>query len=102
MKVITNSEPFFVVIPRLYPVITDALALTFENGMSIAFSWEVTNKYLLITLEDTSSFKQRENYSFTILSTTDIIYKGKMIFLKDDTDVQNYTNQSQDNKRYKK
>ena len=43
------------------------------------------------------------SYDLRALSTKnplEIIYKGKIIFLKNNTDVQNYTNQSQDNKRW--
>src|SRR3972149_4080130 len=100
MKVVTEALPFIKIIPRLYPLIADTITLTFENGISIPFEWLVQGRLLIITLGDTTVFTQRENYSFTVKNGIATIYKGKMIFLKDNTDVQNYTNQSQDNKRW--
>lgn len=100
MKVITNSIPIIKVIPRTYPILGDELIIEFENGMTNEFVWTISNNLLIITFSDTSLFKQRENYSFTIYNEQEVIYKGKCIFLKNGTDIQNYTNQSQDNKRW--
>lgn len=100
MKVVTAALSIIKLVPLLYPNISDDLVLEFENGFIIPFTWSIDNNLLILTITDTSKFKQRENYSFTLLNDGEIIYKGKMIFLKNGTDVQNYTNQSQDNKRW--
>lgn len=100
MKVVTAALPIIELVPRFYPIVLDELVLEFENGFIIPFTWSINNNLLILTLTDTDQFKQRENYSFTLLKGTDILYKGKMIFLKNGTDVQNYTNNSQDNKRW--
>ena len=100
MKVITQAIPIIKVVPRSYPVLGDTLIIEFENGMTNDFIWTINKNVLVITFSSTSLFKQRENYSFTILNGTKIIYKGKIIFLKNGTDVQNYSNNSQDNKRW--
>ena len=100
MKVVTAALPIIELVPRFYPIIADTLTLTFENGLIIPFTFILDKNLLILTLTDTAQFKQRENYSFTLLKGTDILYKGKMIFLKNGTDVQNYTNNSQDNKRW--
>lgn len=100
MKVVTAALPIIELVPRLYPSISDTLVFEFENGFIIPFTWSIDNNLLILTITDISQFKQRENYSFTLLNDGEIIYKGKMIFLKNGTDVQNYSNNSQDNKRW--
>lgn len=100
MKVITEAIPVIKLVPRIYPVISDVLTIEFENGMTNDFIWTINKNVLTITFSETSLFKQRENYSFTLLRGDEILYKGKCIFLKNGTDIQNYTNNSQDNKRW--
>jgi len=100
MKVVTEAIPIIKVVPRYYPTLSDDLLIEFENGMTNDFIWTISKNLLIITFSDTSLFIQRENYPFTIFKGEDIIYKGKIIFLKNGTDVQNYTNNSQDNKRW--
>ena len=100
MKVVTEQNPFIKVVPRLYPILGDILTIDFENGMTNDFVWTISQNILIITFASTNLFKQRDNYSFTIFRGEEILYKGKIIFLKNNTDVQNYTNNSQDNKRW--
>lgn len=100
MKAVTEGNPVLKLVPRHYPLVNDELVLEFENGINVPFEWVLNKNLIAITLTDTSLLKQRENYSFTLYNGTQIIYKGKMIFLKNGTDVQNYTNNSQDNKRW--
>lgn len=100
MKVVTVAVPIIDLVPRFYPSLLDELSLEFENGFIIPFTWVISGNLLTLTITDTSQFKQRDNYSFTLLRGNEIVYKGKMIFLKNGTDIQNYTNNSQDNKRW--
>lgn len=100
MKVVTTAIPIIKIVPRLYPNPTDELVLELETGQTIDINWVKNNNLLEITLNNLSQFEQRGNYSFTISNNEVIVYKGKIIFLKNNTDVQNYTNQSQDNKRW--
>lgn len=100
MKVVTTAIPIIKIVPRLYPNPTDELVLELETGQTIDINWVKNNNLLEITLNNLIQFEQRGNYSFTISNSDVVIYKGKIIFLKNGTDVQNYTNQSQDNKRW--
>jgi len=100
MKVVTTAVPIIKIVPRLYPNPTDELVLELETGQIIPILWTQIKNILEITVTDISLFEQRGNYSFTISNSGVVIYKGKIIFLKNGTDVQNYTNQSQDNKRW--
>lgn len=100
MKVVTTAVPIIKIVPRLYPNTGDVLVLELETGQTIDIDWVKSNNLLEITLNDLAQFEQRGNYSFTISNSDVVIYKGKIIFLKNNTDVQNYTNQSQDNKRW--
>lgn len=101
MKVVTEAVPVIKLVPRFYPALTDDLTLTLDNGALLSFDWEISKNAIIITLENTSGFVQGTTYSFTINRNQEIVYKGKIIFLANDTDIQNYTNQSQNTKRWK-
>jgi signal peptidase I len=100
MKVVTQSVPVIKIGPRLYPNTGDTLVLELETLQIIDIDWVRNGNLLEITLNDLTQFEQRGNYSFTVTNNDVVIYKGKIIFLKNDTDVQNYSNQTQDNKRW--
>lgn len=100
MKVVTQSVPVIKIVPRLYPIITDTLILELETGQILPITWVLNGNLIEIIITDISLFEQRGNYSFTVTNNDVVIYKGKIIFLKNDTDVQNYSNQTQDNKRW--
>jgi len=100
MKVVTTAVPVIRIVPRLYPIITDTLVLELETGQILPITWLLNGNLIEITITDVSLFEQRGNYSFTVTNNDVVIYKGKIIFLKNDTDVQNYSNQTQDNKRW--
>lgn len=100
MKVVTNAIPKFKIAPRLYPNTGDTLILELETGQILDIYWIKDNNLLEITVNDLTKFEQRGNYSFTISNAGVVIYKGKIIYLKNGTDVQNYSNNSQDNKRW--
>lgn len=101
MKVLTQAVPVIELVPRFYPNINDDLILSLDDGVIIPIDWDIVKNKLVITIGETSGFKQGSTYSFTITKDSDIVYKGKIIFVADDTDVQNYTNQSQDTARWK-
>lgn len=100
MKVVTQAVPIIKFSPRFYPALLDVLVFTLDNGTVIPFTWTIEKNNIVATILDTAGFTQGSNYSFTITKGTDIVYKGKLIFLKDGTDVQNYTDKSQDTKRW--
>ena len=100
MKVVTQAIPIIKFSPRFYPALLDVLVFTLDNGTVIPFTWTIEKNNIVATILDTAGFTQGSNYSFTITKGTDIVYKGKLIFLKDGTDVQNYTDKSQDTKRW--
>lgn len=102
MKVVTESIPSFKLSPRFYPALSDDIVLTLDDGTVLDFTWIIEKNNIVVTLESTTGFVQGNAYSFTITKGTDIVYKGKIIFVDDNTDIQNYTNQSQDTKRWKK
>jgi len=100
MKVVTQAIPVIKFSPRFYPALSDTLVLTFDNGTVIPFEWTIVKNNIVATLENTTGLIQGETYSFTVTKESDIVYKGKMIFVADNTDIQNYTNQSQNTKRW--
>ena len=93
MKVITPAKPFFKFVPRLNPSFS---VFSLDNGMIVQSNIQSNEVVFLSTV----LFTEGQTYSFTITSEEGIIYKGKMIFLKNGTDVQNYNAQTQDTKRW--
>ena len=100
MKVVTQAIPIIKLVPRFYPLVTDNLIFTLDNGSIISTTWEIVKNTIVVTIEETTGFVQGTAYSFTLTRNSEIVYKGKLIFLKDGTDVQNYTDKSQDTKRW--
>lgn len=100
MKVVTEAIPVIKLVPRFYPAVSDTLAMVLDDGTEITFAWSIEKNHIIITLDSTTGFVQGQNYSFTITLSTDIVYKGKIIFVANNTDIQNYTNQSQNTKRW--
>jgi hypothetical protein len=93
MKVITQNTTVFKFVPRFT---FNSAVLTFDEGLEVENV--VSNNQ--VTILNTSLFTEGQNYAFTITSNNEIVYKGKIIFLKNGTDVQNYNAQTQDTKRW--
>jgi len=100
MKVVTQEIPIIKFSPRFYPDLSDTLVLTMDNANIIPFSWVITKNNIVATLENTTGLIQGETYSFTVTRGQEIVYKGKIIFVADNTDIQNYTNKSQNTARW--
>ena len=100
MKVVTQSVPVIKFSPRFYPDLLDTLVLILDKGVTIPFTWTILKNNIISTLGNTAEFTQGEAYSFTITRGQDIVYKGKIIFVADNTDIQNYSNKSQNTKRW--
>jgi len=101
MKVVTEAIPVVKLVPRFYPEITDDLIFTLDDGLMIPITWEMIKNTVVVTIGETTGFIQGTTYSFTLTRNSEIVYKGKLIFVANDTDIQNYTNQSQNTKRWK-
>lgn len=93
MKVITPDTTIFKFVSRFT---FNSAFLTFDEGLEVQSV--VSNNE--VTIVDTSLFTEGRNYAFTITSNNEIAYKGKIIFLKNGTDIQNYSAQTQDTKRW--
>lgn len=93
MKVITPEKNSFKFIPRI-----SYLTASFILDSGVVVTNTVLNN--IVTVTDVTKFTEGENYSFTIISNGITIYKGKLIFLKSGTDIQNYNAQTQDTKRW--
>ena len=97
MKVITTSKPYFKIIPRF---LSGQPILEFENKMIVAYQILEQKNILKVIFTNTTLFVEGQNYSFTIKSISGIIYKGKLMFVKTNTNLQNYSAQTQDTKRW--
>jgi len=101
MKVVTEDVPVIKLVPRFYPEIIDNLIFTLDDGIIIPITWVINKNTIVVAIGETVGFVQGTTYSFTLTRNSEIVYKGKLIFVANDIDIQNYTNQSQNTKRWK-
>ncbi len=105
MKVILLNNPYKIYLtPRIFPNINDNLSLNLRNEMTnevltptISF---ILGDKLEITIT-TTSFKVQDKYEIELLNGSSVIYRGKLIVLDDNTDIQNYEYGSQSNSKFK-
>lgn len=105
MKVITENTPSFYFAPRIYPELTDTLTVFFTNEytkevISPSFTFTIESNLVNLELSNISGFSLYENYEFEIKLDDLIIYKGKIITLDNDTDIQNYQPDNQSKSRW--
>ena len=107
MKVLKLNTPFEIsAVPRIALVSSDVLIFTARNeatGLITAYTlvWSMTNGPLVFELPDTNpDFKAGNKYEIFIKKDDTIVYRGKMIIVKEDTDIQNYTSSKQTTPRF--
>jgi hypothetical protein len=107
MKVLKLNTPFEIsVVPRIALVSSDELIFTARNeatGLSAEYTlfWSLINGRLNFELPDTNAdFLAGNKYEIFITSNDVIIYRGKMIIVKEDTNIQNYTPSKQTTPRF--
>ena len=107
MKVLFLDTPLnFKVIPRVYPLLTDSLELTLRNEQTdLTFTTDITftiDNYLNISIvSQPIDFKAQNKYEVTIKNGETNIFLGKLIVLKEGTDVQKYEYKTQNNEYFK-
>ena len=101
MKVCTGLTTVIKIVPRRYPIVGDSLVMTVENRPPVVVLWSKINNAIAVTVDTPSNYAQGGYYSFTIKIGSEIIYIGKILYVKKGTDIQNYTANSQDTKRWK-
>lgn len=110
MKVIKLNTPFEIsVVPRtMLTQSDDTLVFTAINEFSqVTFSndipWLNQNGRIVFEVPDNSNYKAGNKYEIYIKRLSDemILYRGKMIVVKEDTDIQNYTPSKQTTQRFK-
>ena len=111
MKVIKLNTPFILsAVPRIAPStgdIIDFKSRAESTGIEADFniSWQLVNGRLFFTLPPVTeevAYFAGEKYEITLtnVTTETIIYRGKMIAVKEDTDIQNYTPSKQKTPRF--
>lgn len=109
MKVLKLNTPFEIsAVLRIAPTQSDVLKMTIRNEVTdfvieYTLIWTITNGRISFTLPSTPDFKAGNKYEIFITNqnSSEIIYRGKMIVVKEDTDIQNYTPSKQITQRFK-
>lgn len=94
MKVLFLNEPLlFSCIPRKYTITN--LSLTLRNELTDLIiepniNYSIDNKLNILISEQPTDFAIQNKYEITLKDGDYLLYCGKLIVLKQDTDVQNY------------
>ena len=104
MKILfKDTTLIFSFVPRIFPLISDNLTVQLKNEMSnesftVPNSFTI-NEFVIMTL--VYDFKIQDKFEMTIKNGSKIIFKDKILILKEGTDVQNYEYNTQKNEYYK-
>lgn len=110
MKIIRlNNDVKIGVVPRITPILTDELILKVRNEVSnlemeIIVLFTIENERIIITFDVLpDDFIAGNKYEIEVYNETTLktIYLGKLLIVKNDTDLQNYTPSKQRTQRYK-
>jgi len=112
MKVIKIDTPFELsAVVRIAPTSGDIIDFKSRNEATdleadFNITWEYTHGRLLFELpaitQDVAYFAgDKHEITITNTTTSTVIYRGKMIVVKEDTDIQNYTPSTQTTQRFK-
>jgi len=112
MKVIKINTPFDLsAVVRTAPSLGDLLSFYSRNEATdltanYNINWEYSHGRLLFTLPEITeeiAYNAGEKHEISITNTTTetVIYRGKMIVVNEDTDIQNYTPSTQTTQRFK-
>jgi len=94
MKVLFLDEPLvFSCIPRNYNI--ENLSLSLRNELTDAvitpaFTYDIDRLLTITITTQPTDFAIQNKYEFTLKSDENIIYLGKLLVLKQGTDIQNY------------
>lgn len=104
MKVLFYNQPLlFSCIPRNYTI--SNLSLTLRNELTDVIiepiiDYSIDNKLNILIVMQPTDFAIQNKYEFTLKDGQNIVYHGKLIVLKQDTDIQNYEYNTQNNEYF--
>lgn len=95
-------------VPRIAPFFSDSLVLTAikesnQESIAIELIHYMHNGRLIFTFDTPETFKSGDKLEISIKNETEntIVYRGKAIVVKENTDIQNYTPSKQTIQRFK-
>jgi uncharacterized membrane protein len=106
MKVILlDSQYSFSCVPRITPLLSDTIVLTLRNELTDEIitpeiNFTVGQKLNVNILDNFEFFKEKNKYEISIKLGSVILYKGKLIALDQNTNIQDYEYGSQTTKRF--
>lgn len=65
-----------------------------------SLNWVLIKNKVYITIESNTDFATKNKYELEIQDSGFTIYRGKLMFLEENTDLQNYNQETQSNKEY--
>lgn len=101
MKIIKINDFYKIIklVPRVFPNEGDEIVVKMRNELTNIESlvdniWYYDNNYFTIQLGApaiTEFFLNKNKYELTIYRNCSVIYKGRVLFVDDNEDIQNYT-----------
>ena len=103
MKVVElNKDVQLRAVVRVAPNLSDELELI-TGSTVLPLTWSTYNGRLVFGFDTPANWKATDRFDFKIknITTDSIIYIGKLIVVKEGTDIQNYTPSTQKTQRFK-
>jgi hypothetical protein len=109
MKILELNKPIELgAVVRTAPTVGDNLILKLRNEFSnllieIPIVWSESKGRLVFSFDTQTDFKAGNKYQLEIYNDTEsqTIYFGKLLVVKEDTNIQNYTPSTQRTQRFK-
>lgn len=104
MKILFENELILSFVPRRIPTESE-INVIFRNEMTSTlieekYTYSLVKGKVFITINPNSDFTAKNKYEVEVKELGETIYRGKMIYLEQGTDIQNYNQRTQTNKIY--
>lgn len=107
MKVLELNKPISIeAVVRFAPTTGDSLSLILRNeftnlSLNLPLTWSIVKDRLVFSFDMNADFNSGNKYQMEIKNNTQTIYFGKLIIVKENTNIQNYTPSNQRPQRFK-
>jgi len=104
MKILFENELILSFVPREIPIESE-INVILRNEMTNVlidekYTYSLVKGKVFLTINPNSDFTAKNKYEVEVKELDKTIYRGKVIYLEEGTDIQNYNQRTQTNKIY--
>lgn len=103
MYTYSSTSRKITLVPKIYPTLGDILTVTMRNELTnvetdVINRFDYTDDYMNLYF-DSGDFKNKEKYELDVIYNGVNIYRGKVLIISGEVDIQNYTHAVIQNKK---